>query len=100
MPEWIGTGRSRATWIEEAPMIPKPAIDQNNLEEGVLQLQASGRWAISCPGRKPVEIADGAGFFVEVFGYLLPTRLQYRGGAYSSVHGYYLADGLRAAVSR
>ena len=55
------------------------------------------------PGRLPVEITSGELFRVEVGGELKLTRMEYRhlpggDGAYYSVDGYPLRDGLRAAI--
>ena len=36
--------------------------------EGVLQIQPSGRWAVCRPGRSPVEITSGELFRIEVDG--------------------------------
>jgi hypothetical protein len=73
--------------------------------EGVLQMQPSGRWAVCRPGLDPVEITSGELFRVEVAGAkeLRLTRMEYRhlpggDGAYYSVDGYPLRDGLRAAI--
>jgi hypothetical protein len=46
---------------------------------GILRMVASGRWAIYCPGRLPVEITFGELFRVEVASAkeLLPTRMEY-----------------------
>ena len=35
-------------------------------KEGTLHMMASGRWAVYCPGRLPVEITSGELFRVEV----------------------------------
>jgi hypothetical protein len=70
-------------------------------QEGVLQMQSSGRWAVCRPGLSPVEIMSGERFRVEVDGELKPTRMEYqRGnpGEYYSVDGYRLLNGLRAAI--
>ena len=81
-------------------------------KEGVLQMQASGRWAVCLPGRSPVEITWGYPFRIEVNGELRLTRMEfrhfteptsgrdYRGqtGEYYSVDGYHLRNGARAAI--
>jgi hypothetical protein len=81
-------------------------------KEDVLRMQPSGRWAICRPGRKPHEITGGDVFRVEVDGELKLTRMEfrhftgpmkgqtYRGlpGEYYSIDGYWLRDGLRAAL--
>ena len=74
-------------------------------KEGILRKTASGRWAVYRPGRLPVEITSGELFRVEVEGAkeLQLTRMEYRhlpggDGAYYSVDGYPLRDGLRAAI--
>jgi hypothetical protein len=80
-------------------------------QEGILQLQRSGRWAIMRPGRVPVEIASGEVFRVEVNGEMKPTRMEFRhfvgpanvhrlrgrSGEYYSIDGYPLRNGIRAA---
>jgi hypothetical protein len=74
-------------------------------KQGTLQIQPSGRWAICRPGQAPVEINSGEVFRIEVPGKegLHSTRMEYLrhdeggGGDFFSVHGHYLADGLRAA---
>jgi hypothetical protein len=79
-----------------------------------LILQPSGRWAVCYAERRPIEITSGDLFFVEVPGEdaLRKTRMEfrhftgpmkgreYRGltGEYHSIDGYWLRDGLRAAV--
>ena len=35
------------------------------IKEGILKLQASGRWAITRPGHPPIEITSGEFFQVE-----------------------------------
>jgi hypothetical protein len=71
---------------------------------GVLRMQPSGRWALCRPGHDPVEIAAGDLFRVSVGGDLKTTRIEYLhhaetgGGAYYSVDGYDLRDGVRAAI--
>jgi hypothetical protein len=72
-------------------------------KEGTLQLQPSGRWAVCRAGESPIEITSGELFRVEVAGELRLTRMEYRhlpggDGAYYSVDGYPLHDGLRAAI--
>jgi hypothetical protein len=81
-------------------------------KEGILRLQPSGRWAVCRPGRAPVEITSGELLRVEVDGELKLTRMEfrhftgpmkgqtYRGlpGEYYSIDGYWLRDGLRAAL--
>jgi hypothetical protein len=81
-------------------------------KEGTLRMQPSGRWAVCMPGRKPIEINSGDVFRVEVGGELKPTRMEfrhftgpmkgtlYRGlpGEFHSSDGYWLQDGLRAAI--
>jgi hypothetical protein len=75
-------------------------------EKGILRMMmASGRWAVCRAGREPVEITNGERFRVEVEGAkeLQLTRMEYRhlpggNGAYYSVDGYLLRDGLRAAI--
>ena len=76
-------------------------------KEGTLQMQPSGRWAVCRPGRVPVEITTGEVFMIEVPGAypeMRRTRMGLMhheggdGGEYYSVHGYRLADGLRAAL--
>jgi hypothetical protein len=47
-------------------------------EEGVLQIQPSGRWAVCRPGREPVEITSGELFRVEVDGELKVTRMEFQ----------------------
>ena len=76
-------------------------------KEGILRMQASGRWAVCRPGREPVEITSGETFRVEVPSTkeLRPTRMEFRhcdrdGGEYFSVDGYQLRDGLRAALGQ
>lgn len=80
--------------------------------EGILQMQPSGRWAIVRPGQRPVEITSGEVFRIEVDGELKPTRMEFRHfsgplkgrthrgqpGEYYSVDGYWLRDGVRAAL--
>ena len=46
--------------------------------EGILQLQPSGRWAIVRPGHIPVEITSGDLFRVEMNGELKVTRMEFR----------------------
>ena len=71
-------------------------------KEGVLQMQASGRWAVCLPGRSPVEITWGYPFRIEVNGELRLTRMDFQHagsiGEYYSVDGYRLLNGLRAAI--
>ena len=81
---------------------------------GILRMQPSGRWAVCRPGRPPVEINSGEVFRVEVDGELKLTRMEfrhfsgpmrgreYRGqtGGYYSVDGYWLRDGVLAALCR
>jgi hypothetical protein len=72
--------------------------------EGTLQMQPSGRWAVCRPGLAPVEITSGELFRVAVPGTkgLSVTRMEYRhargAGGYYSVNGHFLHDGLRAAI--
>jgi hypothetical protein len=70
-----------------------------------LRMMASGRWAVYRPGRLPAEITSGELSHVEVAGAkeLQLTRMEYRhlpggDGAYYSIDGYPLRDGLRAAI--
>jgi hypothetical protein len=79
---------------------------------GVLELQPSGHWAICRPGHKPIEIASGDTFQIEVDGVLKPTRMEFRhftgplkgrelwgqAGEYYSAEGYHLRNGVRAAT--
>jgi hypothetical protein len=81
-------------------------------KEGILQLQPSGRWAVCRHGREPVEITSGELFRVEVNGELKVTRMEFReflrplkgrenrgqSGEFYSADGYWLRDGLRAAI--
>jgi hypothetical protein len=81
-------------------------------KEGVLQKQPSGRWAVCRPDRPPVEITPGEVFRIEVDGELRPTRMEFRHftgplkgrelmgytGEYYSVDGYWLRNGVRAAI--
>ena len=70
-------------------------------KEGTLQMQSSGRWAVCCRGREPVEITAGEMFRIEVPGKagLHLTRMEHLPGeGYYSVRGYSLHDGLRAAL--
>jgi len=81
-------------------------------KEGILQMQPSGRWAVVRPGRQPVEITSGELFRIDVNGELKPTRMEFRQftgpmkgrtlrglhGEYYSVDGYWLRDGVRAAI--
>jgi len=81
-------------------------------KEGILQLQPSGRWAVCRPGRDPVEITSGELFRVDVNGELKVTRMEFReflaplkgrenrgqSGEFYSADGYWLRDGLRAAI--
>jgi hypothetical protein len=74
-----------------------------NEKEGTLRMMASGRWAVCRLGRELVEITSGDRFLIEVAGKLHLTRMEFRhlpggGGAYYSVDGYPLRDGLRAAI--
>jgi hypothetical protein len=80
--------------------------------EGTLRMKPSGRWAVCRPGHAPVEITSGEPFRIEVDGELKLTRMEfrhfegplkgrgYRGqpGEYYSTDGYWLRDGLRAAI--
>jgi hypothetical protein len=82
--------------------------------EGILQLQASGRWAVCRPNRRPVEVTSGDVFRIQVDDMpgLQVTRMEFRyfrgpmkgcalrglTGEYYSVHGYWLRNGLRAAI--
>jgi len=69
--------------------------------EGTLQMQPSGRWAICRPGRDPFEITSGDVFRVEVPGEpgLRRTRMEHMDGeGYFSVNGYNLRAGMRAAI--
>jgi hypothetical protein len=69
--------------------------------EGILQMQPSGRWAVCRPGQEPIEINAGDVFRVEVPGKegLHLTRVEHLPGeGYYSVKGYSLLDGLRAAI--
>jgi hypothetical protein len=83
---------------------PRQSITASD-KEGVLQLQASGRWAVCRQGREPVEITSGHVFRVEAKtrpGVLTLTSMEYRhsgrgGGAYYSVDGFELYNGQRAA---
>ena len=45
-------------------------------DEGVLQLQPSGQWAIAAPGREPVPIVAGEVFLLEVQGERKPMRVR------------------------
>lgn len=76
--------------------------------EGILIMQPSGRWAIAWPDqpdREPQEITSGDVLRVEVAGRqgLHATRMEFAhrekggGGAYYSVDGYLLWEGMRAA---
>ena len=65
--------------------------------EGTLQMQQSGRWAVCRPGQEPVEISSGELFRVEVAGELQPTRMEFDEG-YHSIDDYPLRAGLRAAI--
>jgi hypothetical protein len=85
-------------------------------DEGILRMQPTGRWAVCRPGRVPVEITSAELFRIEADGEreLQVTRMEYRHfegpmkgrlfrglpGEYYSVHGYWLRDGLRAALDR
>ena len=78
------------------PPVPRPPD-----LEGVLEMQASGRWAVCMPGQEPMEITSGEVFRVEVEGKegLQPTRMEHaHPGGYYAVEGYPLRDGLRAAL--
>jgi len=80
--------------------------------EGILLRQYSGRWAVCRPGRQPIEITSGDIFRVDVEGELKVTRMEFRHftgpmkgqtyhglpGEFYSVDGYWLCDGLRAAI--
>jgi hypothetical protein len=80
--------------------------------EGILRMQPTGRWAICRHGERRVELTSGDVFCLEVDGKLMPTRMEfrhfegplrgreYRGqpGEYYSTDGYWLRDGLRAAI--
>jgi len=69
--------------------------------EGTLQMQPSGLWAICRPGHDPFEITTGDVFRVEVPGEpgLRRTRMEHMDGeGYFSVNGYNLRDGMRAAI--
>jgi hypothetical protein len=82
----------------EALLPPLPRVVE---EEGTLQMQPSGRWAVCRPGREPWEITSGELFRVEVEGRegLQPTRMEHaHPGGYYAVAGYPLRDGLRAAL--
>ena len=95
----------------EAPPDPE-ATPRPPDSASVLRMQPSGRWAICCPGRDPMEITSGEVFRVEVDGELKVTRMEFRHfsgplkgrehrgqpGEYYSVDGYWLRDGLRAAL--
>jgi hypothetical protein len=65
--------------------------------EGILRMQSSGRWAICCPGRDPVEIMSGDLFRVEVDGELCLARMEHLWGE-GYYCGYPLRDGIRAAI--
>jgi hypothetical protein len=54
--------------LEQAMIDPK---------EGILQKQASGRWAVCRPGSAPIEITSGELFRVEVDGKLEVTRMEF-----------------------
>jgi hypothetical protein len=80
--------------------------------DGILQRQPPGRWAICRPGEDPIEITTGDIFRVEIDGELRPTRMEFRNftgplkgrelmghtGEYYSIDGYWLRNGLRAAI--
>jgi hypothetical protein len=82
--------------------------------EGILQLQASGRWAVCRPNRRPADITSGDVFRIQVDDMpgLQVTRMEFRhfqgpmkgrtlrglSGEYYSVDGYWLRNGLRAAI--
>ena len=80
--------------------------------EGVLQMQPSGRWAICRICERPHEINSGDVFRIEVDGELKVTTMEfrkftgpldgreYRGLAeeYCSSNGFHLANGMRAAI--
>ena len=78
------------------PPVPRPPD-----LAGVLEMQASGRWAVCMPGQEPMEITSGEVFRVEVEGLegLQATRMEHAfGRGYCAVEGYPLRDGLRAAL--
>jgi hypothetical protein len=60
-------------------------------------MQSSDRWAISRPGRDPVEITSGELFRVEVDGELRLTRMEHLWGE-GYYCGYPLRDGMRVAI--
>jgi hypothetical protein len=89
-------------------------VAMRSQNEGILQLQASGRWAVFCPNRRPVELTSGEVFRIQVDDMpgLQVTRMEFRhfqgpmkgrslrgsSGEYYSVDGYWLRNGLRAAI--
>ena len=50
------------------------------IKQGILKLQAPGRWAITLSGHPPIEITSGELFQVEVDGELKPTRMEFAHG--------------------
>jgi hypothetical protein len=90
-----------AVWFRNGPVAQHKGGLSVSEKDGILQLQPSGRWAVVCPGREPVEITAGDVFRVEVPGKggLHLTRMEHLPGeGYYSVKGYSLYDGLRAAI--
>jgi len=90
-----------AVWFRNGPVAQHKGGLSMSEKEGILQMQPSGRWAVVCPGREPVEITAGDVFRVEVPGKggLHLTRMEHLPGeGYYSVKGYSLHDGLRAAI--
>jgi hypothetical protein len=80
------------------PPLPSPDPAAN---EGVLEMQPSGRWAVVRPGMEPWEITSGEVFRVEVEGMegLQVTRMEHaHPGGYYAVKGFPLRNGLRAAL--
>ena len=81
-------------------------------EDGILQMQPSGRWAVCRPDRRPVEITSGELFRIEDAGELKLTRMEFRlftgpmkgrelwgqTGEYYSVDGFHLRNGARATI--
>jgi len=70
---------------------------------GTLRMQPSGRWAVCQPGHAPIEITSGEVFRIEVDGVLRITCMEHDpdgdpDGAYHSIDGYELRDGIRAAI--
>jgi len=64
-----------------------------------------GRWAICRSGKNPIEIYDGASFWLEVDGRMKKTRMEFREstlhglpGEFYSSDGYWIRDGLRAGI--